>query len=50
MNGSYDTRMRIYVSDTTNDTFIVFRFTVQPNGEIIHINRTMAPCDFLGEG
>ena len=49
-NGEYDTRMRIYTSQSTNDTFIVFRFTVQPHGEVIHINRTMSPCNFLGEG
>lgn len=47
MEGKYDTRMRIYRQERTGDTVVVFRFTVQPTGEVIHTNRTMADCTFL---
>lgn len=39
VNGKYDTRMRIYRQERTGDTVVVFRFTVQPTGEVIHTNR-----------
>lgn len=39
VEGKYDTRMRIYRQERTGDTVVVFRFTVQPTGEIIHTNR-----------
>lgn len=39
VDGKLDTRMRIYRQERTGDTVVVFRFTVQPAGEVIHINR-----------
>lgn len=44
MEGKYDTRMRIYRQERTGDTVVVFRFTVQPTGEVIHTNRYVYMC------
>lgn len=46
--GWYDTRMRIYNSEQTNQSFIVFRPTQQNReGEAIHEGRRMVDCYFL---
>lgn len=40
----------IYTHTYTQHTYTYVPCLQQPNGEIIHINRTMATCNFLGQG